>query len=206
MVTEEKMNYSCPVCDGGASPASEIRAIQYGRHHVPVRDEFMRCDQCGERFYLAGQMEATDKRAQEYAKWRMWVYLPSRITELRERFGLNRVEFEHLIGTGPKTDVRWEQGKVTPTPAVNALLFLLEASPENVRLLSSWRGTPVRMEVTVASSHRQQVRASLPAQSSPQEEKGVISIDSYRNQYFGKGSTTRLSVPTAQRPYTEATG
>jgi DNA-binding transcriptional regulator YiaG len=206
MVIEEKMDYSCPVCDGGASRASEIRAIQYGPHLVPVRDEFMRCDRCNERFYLAGQMEATDKRAQEYAKWHMWVYLPTRITKLRENLRLNRVEFEHLIGTGPKTDIRWEQGKVVPTPSVNALLFLLEANPENVRLLSSWRGAPIKIEITVASSHRQQVRASLPAHPAPQEDADVIPIDSVRNQYFVTGSTTRLRVPTAQRPYSEATG
>ncbi len=198
---EDTMDYNCPVCGGTASATIEEREITFGRQKVPVGDEFMRCEQCGERFYLPGQMEATDQRAGEYAKRVMRVFLPFQIADLRERLALNRVEFEHLLGTGAKTDIRWEQGKVVPNAAVNALLFLLDANPENVRLLAGWRGQPTTADVPIEPPvHRQYVVKRIRVEDIQYPD--VISMQPYLDRRL----ETQLNVPAQSAPYTEATG
>jgi putative zinc finger/helix-turn-helix YgiT family protein len=201
---DNTMTRTCPICDGNAIPTVEEREISYGRLKVPVRDEFMRCELCGDRFYLPGQMEATDRRAGDYAKSVMRVFLPFHITALRERLGQNRVQFEHLLGTGPKTDIRWEQGKVTPNPAVNALLFLLDANPDNVRMLAAWRGQPTSAEAAFEPTEpRQHVVGILPAEIiSPQrQDPNVIALQPYIQR-----RQTMMNVPVHQPPYVESTG
>jgi DNA-binding transcriptional regulator YiaG len=148
-------------------------------------------------------MDATDRRAGEYAKRVMRTFLPFQITELRERLELNRVEFEHLLGTGAKTDIRWEQGKVLPTAAVNALLFLLESSPDNVRLLAAWRGQLRSIEDTIEPpAPRQHVIGRIAFEGIAPQQPNVISMQ----QYLERRSATQLNVPIQSAPYNESTG
>lgn len=55
---------------------------------------------------------------------------PDEIRGIRESFGLSQAAFEAALGLGPKTVVRWETGKVTPSRASTLLLVLLRRYPD----------------------------------------------------------------------------
>ncbi len=130
-------NLICSICTGEAAIVREPREIAYGRRRVIVEDEFVRCGECGETYYFAGQMEGTDRKASEVARQNGEPPLPFEIRNLRIRLGLPQTEFERLLNTGPKTDVRWESGQVIPNAATGTLLRVLAAVPGAVRYLAS---------------------------------------------------------------------
>ena len=137
-MTDTPIVDQCPICNGEAHLIREEREVRYGRRRVRVDDEFMRCSACNEIFYLAGQMEATDARASVRARQERGALLPFEIRAVRERHGLTQAQFERALGVGQKTVVRWESGTVTPNPATNMLLRLIEAEPRNLDLLLEW--------------------------------------------------------------------
>ncbi len=65
---------------------------------------------------------------------------PERIREIRRRYRLPQRRFEKLLGTDGNTVVRWERGTGFQSPAADSLLRLIEARPENVRLLAEMHG------------------------------------------------------------------
>lgn len=137
------MSATCHVCDGEAIPISEVREYTIGRRSAVVQDEFMRCPACAEEFYLAGQMDAVQRRASAAIREEEGLLLPEEIRAIREGLGLSQADFERLLGVGPKTVVRWEKGTVFQNKATDALLRLLNADRENVRRLCQWhQGVP----------------------------------------------------------------
>lgn len=75
----------CIQCDGVAEPVRERRIVAYGRRNIVIDDEFMRCSACGETFYAAGQMDATDRRAAEGVRFAHEAPLPFELRNLRGR-------------------------------------------------------------------------------------------------------------------------
>lgn len=137
------MTELCHICDGEAIPVREVREYAIGRRSAPVADEFMRCQACGEEFYLPGQMDAVQTRASAAIREREGLLQPQEIREIREGLDLSQADFERLLGVGPKTVVRWEKGTVFQNKATDALLRLLKADRENARRLSQWHGVPL---------------------------------------------------------------
>jgi putative zinc finger/helix-turn-helix YgiT family protein len=133
-------NVSCPVCGGSAAMVREVRAVEYGKRRVNVDDEFMRCTECGEAFYLPGQMERTDRQAAAEVRRVGEPPLPFEIRGLRARWHLSQHAFEKLLNTGDKTAIRWELGQVVPNPATGTLLRLLIEVPEAVQHLAALHG------------------------------------------------------------------
>lgn len=128
----------CAICGGPAHLVREERERTIGGRRVVVHDEFYRCEACGEAFLTAEQARASEARAAEQLHTVHGMMLPEEIRALRTRLGLTQAGFEALLGVGRNTVVRWENGHVYPNAATNALLRLLEANPENARLLADW--------------------------------------------------------------------
>lgn len=129
----------CAVCGvAKAQRTQKERMVACRRRQVVVLDDFYRCPACGEEYYWPAQMDVVERRARE-ALAEQDAVRPERVRALRERLGLTQFQFEDLLGVGRNTVVRWESGQVTPNAATATLLRLLEARPENVRLLAEWR-------------------------------------------------------------------
>jgi HTH-type transcriptional regulator / antitoxin MqsA len=128
----------CAICDGTARLVREGRERRIGRRKILVKDEFYRCEACSEEFFTPEQAQASDRRAAQQLRERHGTLLPEEIRTLRERLGLTQAQFEALLGVGPYTVVRWENGHVRPNAATNALLRLLASDGANVRRLAEW--------------------------------------------------------------------
>lgn len=138
---------ACAICGGVAHHIREERPYPVGRWSVVVADDFYRCEACEEEFYTPAQSKAVSRHARERAREEFGLLFPEEIRALRERLGLTQAQFEALLGVGRNTVVRWENGHVYPNAATNALLRLLEANPENARLLADWH----RVEIGTAA-------------------------------------------------------
>ena len=145
------MTHVCHICEGTADLITEVRPISIGRRSVRVPDEFLRCTDCGEEFYLPGQMDQTLRRASEAIRHEENLLLPEEIRVIREGLGLSQADFETLLGVGPKTVVRWEKGTVFQNRATDSLLRLIREDRENARLLARWHGVTLPMPPAVGA-------------------------------------------------------
>lgn len=130
---------ACPVCGSAANVVRERRPVKYGRRTVCIDDEMMECGECGERFYVGDQLDATEDRVRKQVR-REGGILPFEIAALRQRLALRQTELEELLGVAPKTVSRWENGRVVPDRTTTLLLRALEIDPSITATLAKVRG------------------------------------------------------------------
>jgi HTH-type transcriptional regulator / antitoxin MqsA len=133
-------NEPCAICGSEAHLVREERDVPVGHLRTRVADEYYQCDACGEAYHTAQQAEAVERRAVERLRQEDRLLLPAEIRAIREGLGLTQSQFERLLGMGPTTASRWENGHVIPSASSDALLRLIRTNPENARLLAQWRG------------------------------------------------------------------
>lgn len=136
---------TCFNCGGQARFVREPREVTTATHKVTVEDEFYRCDTCGETFYLGGMADESFRRAAAAIRAQDGLLLPEEIVALRKRYGLSQAALERLIGSGPKTVVRWERGTVHQTKTADTLLRVLLAHPEVAAELARERGVELAL-------------------------------------------------------------
>lgn len=131
----------CHACEGEARLTREAREVPVGRRQrVTIEDEFYRCACGGEDFYLPGMADESLRRATAKIREEDGLLTPEQVLAIRARLGLTQPEFERLLGVGKNTSPRWEAGTVPQSAATDSLLRLLEANPDNARLLAQWHG------------------------------------------------------------------
>jgi HTH-type transcriptional regulator/antitoxin MqsA len=130
----------CLECGAGTRLVREEREIVLGSRHVLIDDEFLRCDNCGEIFYLPGGMEAAQRRAAEKVRAEEKLMRPEEIRALRELLSLTQAQFEQVLNVGPKTVVRWERGTVFQSGGVNTLLRALQVRPDLLPIIAAANG------------------------------------------------------------------
>jgi putative zinc finger/helix-turn-helix YgiT family protein len=130
----------CALCEGEARLISEERKVRVGQRAVKSLDEFYRCGECGEEFYLPGMMDVTLRRATERIRQEDGLLTPEQVKAIRTQLGLTQPEFERLLGVGKNTCVRWERGTIPQSAATDSLLRLVERFPENARYLAELHG------------------------------------------------------------------
>jgi putative zinc finger/helix-turn-helix YgiT family protein len=119
-----------------------LRAIAHRRTVVAddgtelsYRDEIMGCSACGETHYTHEQALTSSRARAGALRGHAGLLSPDEIRAFRESRGLTQRQLEELLGTGPKTVVRWEKGTVCQSRAADRLLRLLVAQPKNIDLL-----------------------------------------------------------------------
>ena len=130
----------CPVCAGSLSSITEEREVRIGKRSARVPDSCFHCSVCEEDFYAPGQMDATLRRASDAIRQEEGLLTPGEIRAIRRRYGFTQTALEQLLGTGPKTVVRWEKGTVFQNRATDSLLRVLDAFPETASFLAQLRG------------------------------------------------------------------
>lgn len=134
---------NCPICEGPLQAVSEEREVRIGNRSARVLDQFFRCPECAEAFYVPGQMDATMRRASDAIRAEEGLLLPTQIRGIRESLGLTQQAFEKLLGVGPKTVVRWEKGSVFQNKATDALLRIVGRFPQVTLFLAELHAVPV---------------------------------------------------------------
>lgn len=142
--------YSCPLCGGVVSRKRWVKTVRLGARTVKSESMTDVCGLCGEAFYAPGEMHAILERAATTLREELGLVSPSEIIALRQRLGLTQRQFEKLLGTSPKTVVRWERGTVCQSQATDTLLRVLIHVPAAVQYLESRTG--VRSALAVADA------------------------------------------------------
>lgn len=131
---------TCPVCGGSVRHVRESQDVRIGTRSVSVDAEVLKCADCEEVFLAPSQMDELQRRASETIRRAEGLMMPEEIRELRESFRYTQAEFEHLLGVGPKTVVRWERGTVFQNAATDTLLRVLANVPGAAQYLARERG------------------------------------------------------------------
>jgi HTH-type transcriptional regulator/antitoxin MqsA len=98
--------------------------------------EHGRCRGCGEVYLtleVASQVQGEAARRLRRARG---LLSPDEIRAIRATLHVSQAGLERLLGTGPKTVVRWEKGTVFQSATADRLLRLLAARPELASLLA----------------------------------------------------------------------
>jgi HTH-type transcriptional regulator/antitoxin MqsA len=137
------MTETCFACGGEAHLVTGEQTVQVGYRSVVVVGEFMRCSQCGEVYFLPGQMDAIQRTAADQARTEAGALTGGQIRAVRERLGLSQSEFEKLLGVGPKTAGRWERGTVFQGAAVDTLIRIIDEDPKWAERLGKRHGVRI---------------------------------------------------------------
>ena len=127
----------CGECGGPVEESLEPIAIDLRGERVSVNGiAHGRCTGCGEVFLDVDAGDRLQREAVARVREARGLLTPAQIVELRNSLGLSQAAFEKLLGTGPKTVVRWEKGTVFQSAAADKLMRLLIAKPELADTLS----------------------------------------------------------------------
>ncbi len=140
------MTKSPELCLNCAVPTEVIRErrlVPVGRRRIIVDDEWTKCPACSEEFYTPPQAEQLHRRSIEQIRLEDGLLPPAEIKRIRTTLGLTQREFEELLGTGEKTCVRWEAGRVCQSVAADRLIRLIAANRQNVRILAGVSGATI---------------------------------------------------------------
>lgn len=137
------MTERCYACNSEALPVREPREILIGQRAVTVESEFMRCSKCAEMFFLPEQADRLQRLAADQIRREDGLLATSEVKAFRERLRLSQADFEQLLGTGPKTVVRWERGTVTQSSTADTLMRVLMKHPDALHDLALERGVRI---------------------------------------------------------------
>jgi len=129
---------NCYLCGTEMEIRIEEREIRIGNRSAAVSVQNFRCPECGEEVIHPDQMDRAQKEASRLIREREGLLHPEEVKAIRESLGLTQAAFEDLLGVGRKTVVRWERGTVYQSKAIDTLLRLIAADPENARRLARW--------------------------------------------------------------------
>lgn len=88
------------------------------------------CAGCGEVYFADGVASEVHRRAVDTYKAEHGLLTGEEIRTLRQSLGLSQARFEHLIGAGLKTVVRWENGTVFQNRTADTLMRVLKDYPQ----------------------------------------------------------------------------
>jgi HTH-type transcriptional regulator / antitoxin MqsA len=127
---------SCGECGGKVSVSHDPISIEVRGETITVPDiEHGVCRTCGEVYLDLPGIQRLQQEAVRRAKEARGLLTAGEIRDLRRSLALSQTGFERVLGTGPKTVVRWEKGTVFQSATADRLMRLLWARPDLVSLL-----------------------------------------------------------------------
>jgi HTH-type transcriptional regulator/antitoxin MqsA len=129
---------TCGECGGRVSESCGPISFDVRGESIAVPDiEHGLCDRCGEEYLTLEASERLQQEAIRLSKHARGLLSPGEIRSLRRSLGMSQVAFEHLLGVGPKTVVRWEKGTVFQSATADRLMRLLIVKPQLAATLAS---------------------------------------------------------------------
>lgn len=193
MMAEQNLGVFCLECGSEnvheeTSPGTH--AVK-GRKVEVTADQHFACDDCGEWSYpgeLAGRLQE-----QIAAGLRKLDGLASldELKAARLTYGFTQTEMDTLLGVGEKSWVRWERGRVPPSPAVDKVIRRFLDEPEFVNALMNQHGvenrtarevieTAVRSARAYAANVARETMPSMPSEVADELAEVMVSV--YRKQ------------------------
>ena len=132
----------CVLCGGQVEETAAQLVEEFRGHETVVRGVTRhRCLECGEEFYSLGAASTIAAEQRRQARELEGLLQPEEIRAIRTSLGMSQAKFEQYLGVGPKTVVRWENGTVFQSKAVDRLIRLVGAVPQAAAYLREM-GTP----------------------------------------------------------------
>ena len=126
----------CVLCGAeGVEELTGMRSVPVGAYSLELKDRFMQCSSCGERFHSRAQSKAFDESVVEARRQHEGLLSGSDIRRIRNSVALSQSQLEEALGIGPKTLVRWENNVGVQGKAIDDVLRLIELDPDNLRFL-----------------------------------------------------------------------
>jgi HTH-type transcriptional regulator / antitoxin MqsA len=127
---------SCGECGGTVSVSLDPILIEVRGETITVPGvEHGVCCSCGEAYLDHCGIQRVQEEAVRLAKQARGLLTSEEIRDLRRSLGLSQTGLERLLGTGPKTVVRWEKGTVFQSATADRLMRLLWERPDLISLL-----------------------------------------------------------------------
>ena len=88
------------------------------------------CQQCGEAYFADGISSEVHRKAVDLVKEEEGLLTGAEIRAIRLSLGLSQARFEKVLGAGPKTVVRWENGTVFQNRTADTLMRVIRDYPQ----------------------------------------------------------------------------
>jgi HTH-type transcriptional regulator/antitoxin MqsA len=129
---------TCAGCGGRVSVSCDPMTVQLRGATITVRGvEHGTCEQCGEGLLDPAGADLLQRDSVRQLRQTKGLLTSDEIRKLRQSLGLSQAAFEHLLGTGSKTVVRWEKGTVFQSSTADRLMRVMREMPEVVEVLRS---------------------------------------------------------------------
>jgi HTH-type transcriptional regulator/antitoxin MqsA len=99
---------------------------------VQPRAAYEHCTACGEDLIPAGELDALFRQAVSAERTEWGLLTSEEIVDLRLGLNLTQARLEAVLGVGPKTVTRWENGTVRQSRIADTFMRVLRAHPELV--------------------------------------------------------------------------
>jgi putative zinc finger/helix-turn-helix YgiT family protein len=141
-------------CGGHFRLVEEKRDVVIGQSHVPIIQQFFRCDACDEERQTLDQLGAARRAAALSVRERDRMLSGAEIRRIREeRLQITQGALERALGLGEKTVVRWETERVLQPKATDNLLRLLDRDPSALSYLAAHHDVELPEHCVAAQSH-----------------------------------------------------
>ena len=128
----------CAECGGGVVASSDDVIFEVRGEPVCVPGiAHAVCSQCAEDYLSLEAAEQLQIDAIRLSKHARGLLSPEEIRSIRLELALSQAAFEHLLGIGPKTVVRWEKGTVYQSATADRLMRLIRDVPGVALVLES---------------------------------------------------------------------
>ncbi len=114
--------------------------VDYGGKSGDIPDRRMRCASCGNMSYSGNQISEHELAVAAKARELGGLLSAKDLENTRKKYRLTQREMEVLLGTGSKTWIRWERGKVVQSKLADTVIRQIASSPRVARDLMMQAG------------------------------------------------------------------
>ncbi len=180
---------ACPVCEAEMRLVRRRTDFTVGKRTATVESEAYQCVECGEVVFTPAQLDVAHRAATTEMRRQRGFLPPNAIRAFRLGRGLTQAQYEQLLGSGPKTVVRWERGTVCQSRSADLLMRLLDAVPGVYEYLATANGLEVPQDFKTQGASAEVIRfKARPSEIDPGVDGGFAE---------GTKQRTRLS-PTRE--------
>ena len=103
--------------------------VEYGGQKGSIEDRRMRCDACGNISYRGDQISTHEMAVAAKSRELGGLLSAQELANARKKYSLTQREMEMLLGTSPKTWIRWERGKVVQSKLADTVIRQVASDP-----------------------------------------------------------------------------
>jgi putative zinc finger/helix-turn-helix YgiT family protein len=141
IVNNHEASIFCSEC-GSKLLSERITPVEHrirDRSITVERERHLLCGSCGEINYTSDMLAESQRAIANALRAEAGLLTTDDLIEIRLSYGFTQEQMETLLGTGPKTWVRWERGRVPHSRQADELLREMKRNPDFVAVLMDRR-------------------------------------------------------------------